>query len=197
MLIRHSTTGFSLIECMISIVLFTILALIAMPNLSVAIQNGQIRSAAQSIVSGLQLARAEAIRLNAFVRFSLPNQIAAKTVEGGTDWIIQADDQKTAGTPAYTVEIGNRSGLEGSPLARIGTKTAQDFSVPAAIGAGLPGTITFNSLGRTDSTTISQIDIVHANNAKARRLSIAISTGGQIRLCDPALALSSNPQGCQ
>lgn len=197
MLIRHSTTGFSLIECMISVVLFMLLALIAMPSFSVAIQNGQIRSAAQSIVSGLQLARAEAIRLNAFVQFSLPNQIAGETVEGGTDWLIHADDQKAAGTPAYTVEIGRRSGLEGSPLARIGTKTAQDFTLPTAIGAGLPGTITFNSLGRTDSTTISQIDIVHANNAKARRLSIAISTGGQIRLCDPALALSSNPQGCQ
>jgi type IV fimbrial biogenesis protein FimT len=32
--------------------------------------------------------------------------------------------------------------------------------------------------------------------AEERRLVILIAPGGQVRLCDPRLALANNPQGC-
>ncbi|MES2830398.1 MAG: GspH/FimT family pseudopilin [Pseudomonadota bacterium] len=200
--INSETNGFSLIECMVACAVFAILSLLAMPSFSSAIRDAQVRTAAQSLIGSLQLARAESIRRNGPVMLVLKNELGGATKPGGTDWTILADDQKTPGVPNYTVEVQKRSGLEGSPQARVGARTTNDFATTAMPGANLPAAITFTSLGRlamppgTSSAPILQIDVVHAQSTDARRLSISLTPGGQIRLCDPAVALAANPQGC-
>lgn len=199
---RDPQAGFSLIECLIACVVFALLCLMALPSFTSAIQDAQVRTAAQSLASGLQLARAESIRRNGLVRLAFSNQLGGAPMPGGTDWTIMADDQSTPGSPRFTIPVQRRSGLEGSPQARVGARTASDFTTAAVPGENLPGAVTFSSLGRlavapaVSGTPIMQIDVVHAYSTSARRLTISLSSGGQIRLCDPAISLAANAQGC-
>lgn len=194
MLSRRACSGFSLVELMVAIGIFSILTALAMPSFSDVIQDAQVRAAAQSITSGLQLARAEAIRRNVSVRFELPNTLGGASVDGGTDWTIQADDGLTPAAASYTVAVDSRTGTESSKNARVGVKNANNFVTPApAITA--PTVVTFTALGRV-STPGRQIDVTNAVRVAARRLSITVSAGGQVRLCDPKLQIDTNPQGC-
>jgi len=197
----RAQVGFSLIECMIACIVFATLCLMALPSFTSAIQDAQVRTAAQSLVSSLQLARTEAIRRNASVKVVFKNELGGVFKKGGTDWTIEADNLSNPGTPTYQ-EFQKRIGLEGTPQARIGARTSIDFAVAAQPGDNLPNAVVFNGLGRlaispaAPGTAITQIDIVHAHSSTARRLSIALSPGGQIRLCDPVIKRADNPQGC-
>ena len=64
---NNQQSGFSIIELMVAIVILVITLSIAVPSFSQFILNTQIRSAAESIRNGLQLARAEAIKRNEVV----------------------------------------------------------------------------------------------------------------------------------
>jgi type IV fimbrial biogenesis protein FimT len=91
--------GFSLIELMIGVAILAILLSAVIPSFKVWIQNAKIRTAAESLKNGLQLARLEAIRRNERVFFSLV----------GTDstWSVQT-------VAASGVPIQSRSSAEGS-----------------------------------------------------------------------------------
>lgn len=198
MLIPGKQHGVSLIELMIGIAIVSLLMLMGAPSFSLWIQNTQVRTAAESILNGLQIARSEAVRRNANVRFRLTD------AGGSVAWAVDCVNV-TASCPAG---IQTRSGGEGGANARVGISAAalpspipaNHFSTALAAGAGLPAGITFDGMGRVPTanigTDITRIDITNAVRADARRMVIAISTGGQTRMCDPAIALAANPQGC-
>ena len=66
-------SGFSLIELVIAIAIAGILLSLGLPALSAYSNNIKLRAAAESLMSGLQLARAEAVRLNTRVELILTN----------------------------------------------------------------------------------------------------------------------------
>src|SRR5690606_31054028 len=139
------------------------------------------RTAAESMLTGLQLARAEAVRRNDLVRFTL-------TEPGLTAWNVGCVTV-TAACPAM---IQSRSANEGSVNARIGINfaAAQNFAVAIAAGANMTGVegVTFNGLGRVPAanigTDITRIDLSNAVSTDVRKLIIAVSPGGQVRMCD-------------
>ena len=107
--------------------------------------------------------------------------------------------------------IQSYDGNEGARNARVAVNTipstsvAQNYNVSLAVGAGVAAnpSVTFDPFGRvliTAPVAFTRIDIM-MNPAIAaagtRRLVISITSGGQVRLCDPQLALATNPQGCQ
>lgn len=193
MLIPCKQCGVSLIELMIGIVIVAFLMVMGAPSFSLWMQNTQTRNAAESIQNGLQIARTEAVRRNANVRFSLTD--AGGTVIWSVDCV-----NVTADCPAA---IQTRSGGEGGSNARAGISV--DEAIPVigtaiAAGTGLPEGVTFNGLGRIPTANIgadiARVDVTNAVRADARRMVILISTGGQTRMCDPAIALATNPQGC-
>ena len=185
--------GVSLIELMIGIAIVSLLLVMGAPSFGLWIQNTQVRTAAESIQNGLQIARTEAVRRNANVRFNLTD--AGGTVAWSVDCVTV-----TADCPAG---IQSRSGGEGGANARVGISV--DMAIPVigtaiAAGTGLLAGVTFDGLGRIPAanvgTDIARIDITNAVRADARRMVILIGTGGQTRMCDPAIALAANPQGC-
>lgn len=190
--------GVSLIELVVGLAIMAILLSAGLPSFSLWIQNSQNRTAAESIQNGLQLARTEAVRRNTNVRFDLTSGAGLVTWNVGCV-------TTTANCPAT---IQARSGSEGTTNARVGISTAaipspapaNQFSAAVSSGTGLPAGATFNGLGRIPSanigTDITRIDITNAVAATARRLVVTVGTGGTIRMCDPALSLSANPQGC-
>lgn len=187
-----------MIELMIGLIILAILLSAGLPAFSLWIQNTQNRTAAESLLNGLQLARTEAVRRNADVRFNLTD------ASGLIAWTVGCVSA-TANCPAT---IQSRSGSEGTSNARAGIDTAAipspapaaQFSTAIAGGTGLPAGVTFTGLGRVPSanigTDITRIDITNASVPSARRLVVTIGAGGAIRMCDPALSLSTNPQGC-
>lgn len=197
MLIPGKQNGVTLIELMVGITIVSLLMVVGVPSFSLWIQNTQTRTAAESIQNGLQIARTEAVRRNMNVRFSLTD--ASGTVAWSVDCV-----NVTADCPAG---IQSRSGGEGGVNARAGVSVAAlpspipvgHFNTALAAGAGLPAGVTFDGMGRVPianvGTDIARIDVTNVK-AGVRRMVIVIGTGGQTRMCDPAIALATNPQGC-
>lgn len=197
MLIPGKQNGVTLIELMIGIAIVSLLMVVGVPSFSLWIQNTQTRTAAESIQNGLQIARTEAVRRNMNVRFSLAD------ASGAVAWSVDCVNV-TADCPAG---IQSRSGGEGGVNARAGVSVAAlpspipvgHFNTALASGAGLPAGVTFDGIGRVPianvGTDIARIDVTNVK-AGVRRMVIVIGTGGQTRMCDPAIALATNPQGC-
>lgn len=199
----HQQHGVSLIEMMIAISIGALLLMLGVPSFNLWIQNTQTRTAAESILNGLQLARTEAVRHNTNVRFMLTD------ASGAVAWAVSCVNAN-ADCPAT---IQTRNSNEGGINARAGVDVAAlpspipagHFNVALAVGAGLAAAppftgVTFDGLGRVPSTNvgtdISRIDVVNATTANGQRMVIVVGTGGQVRMCNPNLTLASNPQGC-
>lgn len=197
--------GFTLIEVMISLAVLGLVIMIGLPNLTAWLQNTQIRTAAEAVHAGLQLARAEALKRNATVRFQLVSTLtsACALSTTGKNWVVSlADAAGRCDEPesdAGAQIIQKRSGGEGSPNARV-----------VATGGN---SVWFNGLGRVvqlpaaPAAPLTQIDIDNptngackttAGNEPMRCLRIVVGTGGQIRMCDPAVdpADVTDPRRC-
>lgn len=165
MLIRRLQRGVTLIELTITIAIAAILIALAVPSFKIMLANAQIRTAAQALHDGLQLARVEAIRRNERVIFTKGTQ---------STWTVSIEsDASTVQTRPYT---------EGSTAATV------------SVTPNGATQVTFNALGRvvanTDaSNSITQLDIdvpvTLIPAADSHELRITMTTGGAIRLCDP------------
>ena len=186
--------GVSLVEIMIGVAISGMLLMAGIPGFTSWIQNSQNRTAAESVVNGLQLARVEAVKRNTAVRFQLTD------ASGLVKWAVGCVTP-TADCPS---SIQQRNSHEGATNARVGVSTTPlpipvpsgYFSAPIDAAAGGAGAVVFNGMGRPSAGDVSRIDITNAASTSARRYVVTISAGGQVRMCDPALSLSSNPQGC-
>ncbi|HEX2530449.1 MAG TPA: GspH/FimT family pseudopilin [Burkholderiaceae bacterium] len=200
-MLTRAQRGVSLIELMIGIAIVSMLLMMGVPAFSLWLQNLQVRTAAESVQNGLQKARTEAIRRNVNVRFVLND------ANGAVAWSVGCETVTT--DPDCPATLQSRLAGEGGANARIGVNTAAipmpipagQFSTALAAGAGITAGVsgvTFNSLGRVANvgTAITRIDVTNVATNDARRMVLAISAGGQIRMCDPALSFASNAAGC-
>ena len=173
MLIAHKTSscerGFTLVELMITLSVFAVLIILALPSFNQWIANTKIRSTTESILAGFQLARMEAVRLNRGVRI---------TLNADTSWSVT---EVISG-----IVVQTRPAAEGT-----GNTTMAVTPVTAT-------TVDFNGLGRvTNLTPITQVDVDSTviPAAETKELRITINTGGAARACDPSHP-SSDPRGC-
>lgn len=171
MLKRVSARGFSLIELLVALAVFGILILAAMPSYSSWLQSTKVRNTAESMLSGLQLARSEALRRNTSVEFA---------IGANSDWTV------AVATPPETIQT--RPSGQGSH----GTAVTV---TPAAATR-----VTFNSLGRivpnaNGSAPFTQLDF-DVPDSDARVLRLVLGTGGRARMCDPAVGDAADPRYC-
>ncbi|MEW5879183.1 MAG: GspH/FimT family pseudopilin [Pseudomonadota bacterium] len=181
--------GISLVEIAVVLAILALLLTRAVPTYSTWLRNTQIRTAAESMQNGLQLARAEAIRRNRSVQFALVDAPA-------TGWTVGCVNPVDSGT----------AGVEdpGDCLATIQARAAADGSersTAAAVPAGAR-VVTFDSIGRVRanadaSPTLARIDLTDPDldPTQARPLRVTIDAGGGVRMCDPALP-PSDPRAC-
>ena len=179
---RRAARGFTLIELAITLAVLGILISYGLPQFTAWINNTKIRTTAEGIANGVQLARAEAVRGNQRVQFVLGN------AGGASSWTVSS-----IGTGNALTTIQQRP-PEGST------------SVTIAVTPSGADTVTFNGLGAAlaqnwidGSAPITQIDVctsaTNVSSSEIRKMRIAIGTGGTVRMCNPALS-SPDPQAC-
>jgi len=190
--------GVTMLEVMVTVGVLAIVMAVGAPNLARWMQNSQIKTSAQNVLNGLQLARGEAVRRNEKVKFTLTD------ATGKTDWMVYcANPASTTCTDTINNPIQTGSAADGGQTIRLGVSTATltgaNYANPIAAGNGMTGTasVTFTAFGQADptATNISRIDVTSATDASARRLVIRIPDGGSPLLCDPGLP-AGNSQSC-
>lgn len=125
-------------------------------------------------MSGLQLARAEAVKRNANVQFAL---------DGGADWSI-----------GCVVPVGdnNGDGEDDCPAEIQSRKSGDDKSDKIIVTSSDDGPYIFNNLGRLTPAPADEfiqinvdIDTSVLSAADSRDLRINIGVGGNFKMCDP------------
>lgn len=189
----HHQHGVSLIEMMIAITIAALLMMLGVPSFNLWMQNTQTRTDAESILNGLQLARAEAVKRNTTARFVLCGAASSS-------WEILA---ASAAAPQPTASLACGAGSNAqTDEERVQERSAQEGSSNAQIQVTPNGatTVTFNSIGRVAanldaSAAITRVDVSNPNGD--RPLRITVSTGGSLRMCDPSPQLQpGDPRAC-
>lgn len=168
--LEHRASGFSIVELMFTIAVLAILLGLAMPSFGTWLKNLQVKNAAQSITSGIQRARAEAVSRNMNVSFALG---------AGSSWTVNI---------VSTAEV-----VESKPS----TEGAEDVTMVIAPGGA--SMLTFGNLGvviaNADGTPpLSQIDFSAVGSDRNMRVTIGI--GGNARMCDPNQPTGSSLSAC-
>jgi type IV fimbrial biogenesis protein FimT len=148
---------------------------LAIPSFSVFLHNSRIRNVADGVMTGVHLARAEAVRRNRAVEFAFT---------AGSNWSV------TQLSPLEEIQV--RAGDEGKKYTQIdsGGSTRVTFG---SIGSPLstnPG---------DGSPPMTRIDITSTQSLDGLRpLAILISPAGNIRMCDPDTKLpAGDPRRCE
>ena len=181
--------GLTLVEVAVVLSIAAILYTQAAPLFSVWIGNTQTRTAAESVLNGLQLARGEAIRRNRLVQLVLTDGAAAS-------WTVGCANPIDNGT-ANVDDPGDC--LPVIQARASGETSAQPQLAMVPVEAT---TITFDSLGRVvanidSSPAATQIDVTNpiVGGADRRTLRLALGAAGDVRMCDPAVT-GGDPRGC-
>jgi type IV fimbrial biogenesis protein FimT len=175
---RSRIKGFSLIELVVAIVIVGITFALAIPSITEWIENGQIRTAAEGVKNGLQLARMEAVKSNSPTSFTLSNP----GVVGGTGW--------------GALDVRTGTFIQGKPDGE-----GSNHVVLNATPGGAK-TVTFTGLGRRQATNAdgsAVLTMIQADNpslTSPRLLNVTISAGGEIRTCDPVITATGDPRKC-
>lgn len=190
---RNASRGFSLIELMVVMAIMAMLMMMAAPTFSVWIANSRIRVTAESVLSGLQAAKSEAVSRNTRVRFQLTSTLDNTCVLSttGVNWVINLDPNVNPG------EVEGRCATPADPLVApfiLQTRPAAAGSGSTAVAA-TASSFVFNGLGRIAPPLPAGNITIDVNNpaggtcfatgGELTCLRIVISPAGQVRMCDP------------
>jgi type IV fimbrial biogenesis protein FimT len=199
--------GFTLIELMVTVSIFALLTVLAVPTMQKWVANAKVRAVADSLQNGIRLAQTEALRRSRQVVFALTNTQTPQTgftasfangVNTGSYWAAQtipADPSESAVLVGSGVILSN-----GSPVQIVGPPVALCFnSAGRLVQQVAPGPAGISCIAPTlvvNGVTQWQYQVSLTPLAD-HPLTVEVALGGQIRLCDPSQNLSAtNPYGC-
>lgn len=145
---RHS--GFTLIELMISIVIFAILATLAGPSFVRYIADVRLRSASYDVAGALQFARSEAIKRN-----SPSTTVDVKRPAGASNW-----------SSGWTIQVGSTV-----------LRSQDAYSHVAITDSANLSTISFANDGRVTSSTTFKVAPATTTSSVTNRC-VTISLAG-------------------
>jgi len=199
---KHKS-GFSLVELLIAIAIMSVLLSLGIPAFNTYINNAKLRASAQSLLSGIQMARSEAVRRNINVDFLLTNDdvsaagfATAVPNAAGKNWLIRTTDLSAYVEGKSGAEGSSRSTAAESPIA------INDSNDDGVADAGAISTITFTSLGATSLAAAATFSVRNPSAGACapaglmRCLNIVVSIGGQARICDPAATTAGDTRAC-
>ncbi|CAN5393607.1 hypothetical protein BH11PSE11_BH11PSE11_12660 [soil metagenome] len=173
-----SQKGLTIVELVIGLAIVALLIGLALPTFRVWIVNTQVRSAAEALQNGLQVARNLAVQRNTSVEFRLGTGSSWDVVMAQSGTVVQSRP-KEEGSPSVAVTV-----LPGTATSKRMTFT----SLGGLAAKNADGTDSMTRLNIAMATS----DIVSAN---AKSLSI-VATKGQIKLCDTKVTDVNDPRYC-
>ena len=166
------------------------------PAISAWIQNTQIRTAAESMLTGIKLARAEAAKRNATVSFQMMTSTDASCglSTTGANWVVSVNDATglcnvtDSSLPPFTVR--SKAGGEGtSNVAYSATLASTNFDALGRVTPIPAGDLVVAVTNPTGGACV-------ASGGPMRCLTILVSPGGQARMCDPAVTATNDTRKC-
>ena len=196
LVLARGIRGVSLIEMIVGLAILSILLMMGVPAFSTFLQNGKLRSAAESVQAGLQLARTEAVTRNGRVELVLTDDEPVATMvnsltasASGMSWMVRYYDPTTL---FYTF-IEGKAAAEGSGQA----------DTTSVVVSATDATISFNGLGSTTLAATSTFQFTNpaggtcaAVGGPMRCLNVTVTPGGQIKMCDPAVSAAGDTRKC-
>lgn len=206
----RGTGGFTLIELMVTVAVLGLMLLAALPTIRDWMVNTEIRNATEAIANGLSRARAEAVKRNQEVIFSLVTDNAQGVVDGScaltsrsASWVISLDDpagqcDSPIGTDDASAQaprlLARHGRSDGSPGVRVEVRDATCASTSGQTQ------VVFNGYGRLESRTTDPVRclvVSHPSSETARILRVMLDLGGTVRTCDPAVTRDDDPRACR
>lgn len=196
--------GLTLVELLVTLAIVAMLVLASVPSFTGAIINSRIRATGEALMTGIQLAKSEAVSRNARVRFQLTSTLDNGCVlaANGTNWVINVD---VAANPTQVEGL-----CDAAPDDAVAPFILQ--TRPGATGSGTTqvaatqASMVFNGLGRLAEVPAGNIVIDLTNPAGGNCaaaggdvvcLRIVVSTIGQARMCNPDPDLAAgDPRAC-
>lgn len=204
-MLRRLQSGFSLVELLIGIAILALLMALGVPEYATFLNNSRVRTTADNLVSGLNLARAEAVKRNARVQF-------VQTDEEPLENLVDALPQSTTGinwvvrefVPATGLNnfIEGKAGAEGSGRADATSVVVTSSSTEASYD----GILTFTGFGALTIARSVQFQVTNptagacvaagGTGGPIRCLNVVVSPGGQVRICDPSVTAAKDTRAC-
>lgn len=202
--------GLTLIEMMVTVTLLGALLLAVAPSAAEWMRSTEVRNAAESIAAGLQRARAEAVRRNQAVLFSLvstatsnpPGRLDASCVlsSESASWVVSlTNPTNRCHMPAS--ESVNPQTIEkyaqGDGALRVKVAVLDDTCASDPSGSTAKQ-VRFTPLGQpaASPTPLRCLEITHSAGT-ATAIRVKLDAGGGVRTCLPGLpAGSDDPRAC-
>ncbi|MFC7420282.1 GspH/FimT family pseudopilin [Iodobacter arcticus] len=199
--------GFTLIELMITLLIFGVLLSLAGPPFQAWVRGTQLRTYAESFQSAVQLARAEAIKRNGYVELVLTNDAVSPAISAsvsannkGTAWLIRACPDCINLGSAPTVANPSYPFIEGKTVTE-GNSTQFKLAADQSL-------LRFDALGRANRSLSLIVSAKESKVADCRtapaesntikspaRICLLADEGGNTQLCLPD-APAKNPASC-
>lgn len=192
--------GVTLVELAVVMVITGLMFAYALPELRNWMRSLKVRSAGESVLNGLNIARMEALKRNTPVAFWLVSDSSPAPTDAcsrssrSAQWVVAISD------PAG--KCGGTLGSDDAPQL-LGRSKAQEYSNKVSVSAAdASGTavdrVAFTGLGQVQQLagvpSIQVVDITSTESG-ARRLRVVVESGGAVRLCDRDVS-STDPRAC-
>jgi len=198
----NSSRGFTLIELMITIALLAVLMMIAMPEMRTYMLNSNIRRTAESFVADVMAARAEAIRTNDPVTFTVTDTENPSTAVKSSDLNANENGPNWA---AFVVPVNPTP--ENKERLLLVKRNAWDKDKKGAMvnmhkGEGV-SRFTFDGLGRISGWAVFQFTKDEYNqrcelkDKSIRCLQVEISPNGSVHMCEPGREKGKDTRACK
>lgn len=165
---RRAAAGFTLIELMVTIALIVVVMTLAAPSFMTFQRNAQLTSSANTLLSSLAAARAEAMKRGRNVTVA-----PADGSHWSSGWIVFIDE--------------DASGAKGSTEEVLATEPAPDATITIETVPSGMTYVMFNGSGyprlSSGAFQASSIDFTHSQSGEKRR--IVSSPAGRLRICKP------------
>lgn len=189
-----ASSGFTLLELMVTIVVFVILAALAVPGLSTYMEKSRLRGAADDVVNQLAQARQVAVKYD--------RNVSLKTTGGGATWCLGA---REAANPTVGFQSGAANTCDCSVTPptecvvdkdrQLVVKSADHRGVTLSSAAGdlaFDGRLGIRSDASVGNADASSFDLTSQSGAYV--LTVNISPLGQATVCNKSGNILGYPQ---
>lgn len=182
--------GVTFVELVVVLAVMAVIIAITLPSFATLMANQRIKTTAESLRAGLQLARMEALKRGQGVTFDMGSLNSSWTV--GCEIPVDADNDGD-GLFDCPGEIRFSSSIvEGG---------VQNITITMDAGAGM---VTFSPIGlvrqanQDGSVPFTQIDVTVPNTGISglKPLRVLLPAGGLSRVCDPAVTTDGDTRKC-